>query len=139
MSRAESDIEQKEPKRRTAAEWVSLLISSLLLFALVGTILTLWTQDSGRPAAFRVEKGQVRQVGQRYYLPFTITNEGDATAANVLVAGRLAGLATQTAADDQETTTTFDFIPAHASAEGVFVYMVDPTEADIRVASYQPP
>jgi uncharacterized protein (TIGR02588 family) len=119
---------------RTSAEWVSLIVSLLLLAAVVGVIVVLWVQDAGKPATFRVDTGTIRRVGPQYYLPITIRNDGDATGASVSVEGRLTGQK-----DDQTVTTTFDFIPAHASAEGVLVFPSDPSPADVRVVSFQPP
>jgi uncharacterized protein (TIGR02588 family) len=124
---------------RTRPEWVSLIVSLLLLGALIGVIVSFWIQDQGRPATFQIEKGPVRRVGSRYYVPFTITNTGDDTGANVTVEGKLTGQAAKSGTGDETTSTTFDFIPARARAEGIFVFTTDPYAADVRVISYQPP
>ena len=105
----------------------------------IGVIITLWAQDQNRPASFRVEKGSVHRVGTRFYLPFTITNEGDATGAQVIVEGKLTGESVPPGADDQTAMTTFNFIPANASVDGIFVFTVKPSSSDVRVVSFQPP
>ncbi len=124
---------------RTHAEWLSLIISLLLVSGVVGVLITLWAQDQNRPASFRVEKGTVRKVGMRFYLPFTITNEGDVTGAQVTVEGSLKRDSVAAGADEQTATTTFDFIPAKGSADGIFVFSVKPADVDVRVVSFQPP
>jgi uncharacterized protein (TIGR02588 family) len=124
---------------RTLAEWVSLIVSALLVAALISMILIFWVQDRGRPATFHVEQGIVRKAGTQYYLPFSVTNKGDRTGANVVVEGKLTEQAGRTVSDNQRSTTVFDFIPAQASAEGIFVFTAEPSGADLRVTSYQPP
>jgi uncharacterized protein (TIGR02588 family) len=119
---------------RTRAEWVSLIISVLLLAAVVTAVVTLWVKSSDKPARFRVERGAIRNEGAHYYLPVTVINEGDSTGAQVMVEGKLMG------AEREETaSTTFDFIPARSSAEGILIFASEPTSADVRVVSYQNP
>jgi uncharacterized protein (TIGR02588 family) len=119
---------------RTKAEWVSLIVSLLLLAGVIGLVIALWISQSGRPARFRVERGSVRSEGGRYYLPVTVINDGDATGAQVAVEGRLS-----VGGREEAATTTFDFIPARSSAEGVLVFSGDPSAAVVSVVSFQKP
>lgn len=123
-----------EHSLRNRAEWVSLGISLTLLTGVIATVLSLWLNPSLNPARFTIERGEVRNEFDHYYLPITITNEGDATAAQVTVEGEL------TVADKEEVaSTTFDFVPARSDAEGVLIFSTEPTSATIRVVSYQEP
>lgn len=119
---------------RTKAEWVSLIVSLLLLAGVIGLVIALWISPSGRPARFRVERGAAHNEGGRYYLPVTIINDGDATGAQVTVEGRLA-----VGGEEETASTTFDFIPARSSAEGVLVFKGDPAAATVAVVSFQKP
>jgi uncharacterized protein (TIGR02588 family) len=119
---------------RNRAEWFSLGISLTLLSAVVATVASLWLNPSLKPAEFAVEPGKVRSANEHYYLPITIKNEGDATAAQVTVEGTLA-----TASNDEISTTTFDFVPARSDVEGVLIFSEEPTSATVRVVSYQQP
>ena len=125
--------ESSEKPVRNRAEWVSLSISFTLLSALVATVVSLWLHPSLKPAEFTVERGSVRTAKDHYYLPITIKNEGDATAAQVTIEGSL------DAASDEIATTTFDFVPARSDAEGVLIFSQEPSGATIRVVSYQEP
>lgn len=117
---------------RNSAEWVSLIISVLLVTGVISTILALWLKSSDKPASFRVERGAARNEAGHYYLPITVINEGDETGAQVTVEGKLK--------DKGETAvTTFDFIPARSSARGVLIFVSDPAAAEVRVISYQQP
>lgn len=119
---------------RTKAEWVSLAVASALLMAVVGVIIALWINSSQKPAQFRVERGPARNEAGFYYLPITVTNEGDATGAQVTVEGKLS------AAGSEETASmTFDFIPARSRAEGTLIFSADPSSATLRVTSFQQP
>lgn len=118
---------------RNRSEWVSLCISLVLLSAVVATVVSLWLHPSLNPAEFTVELGQVRTAKDHYYLPVTIKNEGDATAAQVTIEGSLDTVS------DELATTTFDFVPAHSDAEGVLIFSQDPSGATVRVSSYQEP
>lgn len=119
---------------RTTAEWVSLVISLLLLGVVVGVIIKLWVSETREPARFKIEAGAARNDAGQYYLPFTLTNEGDQTAAEVTVEGRIAA-----AGGEEISSTTFDFIPGHARQEGVLIFSSDPATAQLRVASFQRP
>jgi uncharacterized protein (TIGR02588 family) len=115
---------------RNRAEWISLGISLTLLTGVIATVASLWLNPSLKPAEFSVEPGKVRAANDHYYLPVTIKNEGDATAAQVTVEGTLA---------EEVSTTTFDFVPARSDAEGVLIFSQEPTAAMVRVVSYQKP
>lgn len=119
---------------RTTAEWVSLGIALVLLAVVVGTVIALWINDSNQPARFRVDRHEARNEGDHFYLPITVTNEGDLTGAEVVVEGTLSE-----GGEEETATTTFDFIPSHSRAEAVLVFSRDPSQAVVRVMSYQKP
>jgi uncharacterized protein (TIGR02588 family) len=119
---------------RTKAEWVSLAISIFLLAAVVAIVVYLWLSSSNDPARFQVERGAVRNEAGQFYLPITITNEGDETGAQVTVEGRLIA-----GSREEISTTMFDFIPGRSRAEGVLIFSSDPAAASLRVVSYQQP
>jgi uncharacterized protein (TIGR02588 family) len=119
---------------RTKAEWVSLIISIVLLAGVVAMVFALWLSPSKKPARFRIDRGSVRNESGHYYLPITVINEGDATGAQVTVEGRI-----RESGNEQPSATTFDFIPAHSSVNGVLIFDTEPSAAELRVISYQQP
>lgn len=119
---------------RTTAEWVSLVVSLLLLAVVVGIVVKLWVGETDEPPRFKIETGAARNEAGLVYLPFTLTNDGDQTAAEVTVEGKLVAGGTE-----EISSTTFDFIPGHARQEGVLVFSADPASAEVRVTSYQQP
>jgi uncharacterized protein (TIGR02588 family) len=119
---------------RTKAEWVSLIISMILLAGVVATVIALWSGSSQTPARFRIDRGTIRNEAGHYYLPITITNEGDTTGAQVTVEGKVGSGGTE-----ETSATTFDFIPGRSTSEGVLIFSAEPTSAEMRVVSYQRP
>lgn len=119
---------------RTSAEWVSLIVSILLLAGVVGIVLALWLNSSDAPARFRVERGTPRNEAGQFYLPIKVTNEGDTTGAQVMVEGKL-----KVNEKEETAATTFDFIPARSTAEGILIFASEPGSAEVRVISYQEP
>ncbi|MGG6296981.1 hypothetical protein ACQ4M4_21505 [Leptolyngbya sp. AN02str] len=119
---------------RNQAEWVSLGVSTLLLTGVIAAVTSLWLQPSLKPPTFSIEQGEIREEAGTYYVPITITNQGDGTAAEVTVEGSV-GSGNQ----EEIANTTFDFVPAQSDVEGVLMFNQDPSDADIRVVSYQKP
>ena len=122
------------PPPRTTAEWLSLGIALTLLAAVIGSVIALWLSPNDDPPRFTVEQGEVRNQDGRFHLVVIVRNDGDLTASQVTIEGRLAG-------DGQEESamTTFDFVPGRSAVEGVLVFGRDPAGAVVRVASYQKP
>jgi uncharacterized protein (TIGR02588 family) len=72
---------------RSAAEWVTLIVSSLLVLGLVALTSYLYLTAPTDPAAVTVEPHleQAYQSGSRFYLPVTVRNTGGQTAEEVRV------------------------------------------------------
>ncbi|MGA9769196.1 MAG: hypothetical protein WBV94_09160 [Blastocatellia bacterium] len=119
---------------RTKAEWVSLIISIVLLAAVVAAVILLWVNSSNKPARFRIDRGAIRNEAGHYYLPISITNDGDTTGAQVTVEGTTGG-----GGNEETSATTFDFIPGHSTSQAVLIFSTEPTSAEMRVVSYQQP
>lgn len=124
---------------RTTAEWVSLIVSIVLVAGVVGLVIAMWLSPSHAPTRFRIDRGTPRHEAGHYYLPIKVTNEGDATGAQVTIEGTFKGSAVGESGNEQTSAMTFDFIPAHASVEGVLVFNSEPGAAVLRVVSYQQP
>lgn len=119
---------------RTSTEWVSLIISILLLAGVVGTVVALWLNASDAPARFRVERGTPRNEAGHFYLPIKVINDGETTGAQVTIEGKL-----KVNEKEETAATTFDFIPAGSTAEGILIFKAEPGSAEVRVISYQQP
>jgi uncharacterized protein (TIGR02588 family) len=113
---------------------VSLAVSLLLLALVVGVVVKLWVSQTEKPPRFVVETGAARNEAGLFYLPFTLINEGDKTAAEVMVEGTIGA-----SGKEETSSTTFDFIPGRSRQKGELVFSADPASAQVRVTSYQQP
>jgi uncharacterized protein (TIGR02588 family) len=76
--------------QRSAAEWVTFMVASIILLVLVGLICFDWQTNQNRPPAFTVAVSEaVRVTDGRYYVPFAITNTGGRIARMVQVTAEL--------------------------------------------------
>ena len=126
--------QSKIAEPRSQAEWISLVVSALLVAVVVGMVIWLWVSQTGAPPQFELEAGETQQEGDAFALPVTITNTGDTTAVLVLVEGELT-----TGEETLTAETTFELVTAGGSAEGVLYFDDNPTNATLRVVSYQLP
>ena len=129
-----ADRREAGPAPRTTAEWTSLAIALLLLACVIGTVIALWLSPSQDPPRFTIEPGEIRNEDGRFYLSFTVHNDGDLTASEVTVEGTITD-----GGSEETATTTFDFLPGRTKVEGVLIFSRDPATADVRVVSYQKP
>lgn len=124
--------------QRTAAEWVTFVVASMILLGLVALICFEWQTNQNHPPAFSVAVSEaVRVTDGRYYVPFAITNTGGRIARMVQVTAEL-----DIAGVDEETgEQQIDFLSGHETKAGSFVFSHDPQEGDlvVRVASYRLP
>ncbi len=132
------DIPPAQPAHRSLAEWLTLLISTVILTLLVGLILYDWQVNQTRPPAFEITiANSVRVTDRRYYLPFAITNTGGRIARTVQVVAELHF----PGAADEVAEQQVDFLSGHEQKQGSFVFTHNPLEGDlmVRVASYRLP
>lgn len=121
---------------RTPAEWVTLGVSCLILAVVVALIAVQAVRTSEPAAPTARVSGPVREAGGLHHVPVRLANEGDDTAANVVVSAELVV--------DGETTTaeqTVDFLAGGAHEDLVFVFEDDPDagELSVTVTGYAAP
>lgn len=132
-------MSEQQPQRgsRSAAEWVSFAIASVVLVAIVASIGVLWARDD-QPASLAVDVSAAEQRGSgAFYVPVRVRNTGDRTAAAVQVVAELS-------ADGdvvEEGEQTIDFLAGGDDRELLFVFTTDPgaAELDVRAASFAKP
>lgn len=112
---------------RSAAEWITLACSCLLLGVLVALIVRQMGSDR-EPAAPVVEVGEIRSVDDLHHVDVVITNVGDDTAANVQVTAELVVDGSTTSADQ-----VIAFLPGDVEEELVFVFADDPSDGELSV------
>jgi uncharacterized protein (TIGR02588 family) len=118
----------QERQGHSPAEWITLLISSLLIAAVVVAVGYFEFTGGDLPSTFQAEPQSVetRAGSAQFYLPVTVTNTGDEPAQDVRVRVELrTGETTETA------VFTLELLAPGASDEGVAVFAHDPSAGEV--------
>ncbi len=132
MSKKDDDkdkAEGKQGKERTAAEWVTFSVSVLILLALVGLVIFQALTRGNKPSTIKVEPmlQEVRQSEGAFYLPITITNDGDAAVGDVEIQMSL-----ESEGSEPETIAfTVQFLAGGESQEETVVFSADPSQGEL--------
>ncbi len=141
--RHRDDRSSKRPRDRseprTAAEWVTLAISSLIVFGLIGLTTYFHLTASPDPAIVEVEPrlAEVYQAGRRFYLPVTVRNVGGETGEEVRVRATL----TDPTGRQEIAELMVAFLAGGGSTEAVVSFSQDPRlgQLEANVESYLMP
>ncbi|MGH2558537.1 MAG: hypothetical protein ACRDJH_05690 [Thermomicrobiales bacterium] len=111
---------------RNAAEWITLLVSFLVVALLVGAALyeqLAREEPSGSWIAVELNLDQAVRRDDLFYIPFVARNAGTAAAEDVVVVFAIMD------GDEmrEESTTTIPFLPNSGSVDGQLVTAYDPT------------
>jgi uncharacterized protein (TIGR02588 family) len=128
----EDNQEGKQKEGRTGAEWVTLSISILIIAALVGLLTYLYFTQGTKSPVIQVEAKleEVKQEGDAYYLPLTITNMGEKTAQDVEIQVSLAS----GEGDPESVGFTILFLAGNESDYETAVFSNDPAEGELSYA-----
>ncbi len=125
------------PRTPSAAERITLAISSALVLAVVGLLIYLQATGGDEPPTFAASPllAGLRHADDAWYLPIAVANRGDDLAEQVLVRAEL----TDGAGPAHTAEFTIEMLPGGESAEGVAVFPADPLsgELTVQVASYR--
>ncbi len=111
------------------AEWITLLISGMLIAAVVAAVGYFTLTRGDLPPTFRTEPqgAETRPGSNQYYLPVTVTNTGDEPAQDVRVRVEL-----QTGETTETAIFTLELLAPGGSEQGVAVFMHDPSAGEVR-------
>ena len=124
---------------RSAAEWVTLAISSLIVLSLIGLTTYFYLTGSSAPVAVAVEAhlAETYQAGSRYYLPLTIRNTGGETGEEV----RVRVSVTDASGRPEAAEVMVTFLAGGGSSKAVAAFGSDPRRGQVEavVVSYLEP
>lgn len=114
---------------RPLLQWAMAGLGALVTLSTMGVVVWEMAQPAAPPrlsarviTVSRSETGQVATV--------EVTNDGDDTAANVDIEGRL---------DSQTATATLDYVPGHGHARAYLQFKSDPAAAAVVVKGWSAP
>jgi len=133
----EGEVTPTSDNQRNYAEWITFVISSCILLALVGLILYDWLLSQQSPPILQVQPETAVEIREgQYYQPFVLTNVGGSFAESVQVIASL----TLDSPDRLEVgEQEISFLAAGEKENGYFIFTHDPREGELslRVASYR--
>jgi uncharacterized protein (TIGR02588 family) len=143
---ADAPHAQTEPSAARQPEptpfWEKVVgLAGLLMVLAMLTFLVYLAREPDSPPVIIVEAGAITPTEGGYRVEITATNQGDATAAAVVIAGNLFTGDDPTAQPAETSEMTFDYVPAHSSRQGGLFFALDPAQyrLDLRAKSYMDP
>ncbi|NJP09733.1 MAG: TIGR02588 family protein [Leptolyngbyaceae cyanobacterium RU_5_1] len=133
-----SPTETVKRPSRSAAEWVTFGIASLILAAIAGLVVYGWATKRDLPPVLTIHQTEtVRETNGQFYVPFEISNAGGETAKSVQIIAELRVNGTVKESGDLE----IDFLSENERQAGAFVFDQDPRQGELRlrVSSYKAP
>ena len=126
------DGDRKPRQSDERVEWIVAAFASLLVLALVGYLLFIAVTDTGGPPRLLAEIDEI-DASRPGYVVVTVRNEGESSAADVVLAGTLA--------DGETAEATLDYSPANSQTGATLVFprSVTADEMEIRVKGFGEP
>ena len=118
-------------------EWVTGLVSALLIATLIGYVGWNALTEELKPPEFAIEATGMERVTGGYRITFDIENRANSTAAAVIVRGELLR-----GEESVETVdVTFDYVPGESQSSGAILFTTDPGSArlTLRAVGYTDP
>lgn len=118
-------------RKPSAAEWTTLILSSLIILAIVAGVI--WLTVDGDDAPPHIEAtpvmAELRQAGDVYSLPIEVTNQGTVAVQEVLVRAEVSGEGAST----ETAEFTLDVLAGGETREATVVFRTDPATHDLTV------
>jgi len=128
-NRDKQEGDEGQEKKRTAAEWVTLSLSVLIVLALAGLVIYQQMVRGTEPPSIEVmpKLEEMRQEGDAYYVPIEVTNKGETTAEDIEVQ-----LSLDTGEGQPETAAfTLKFLAGAESESQTVVFQSDPSKGKL--------
>lgn len=120
-----------EEERRTAAEWVTLIIGIVIVAAVLGTVTWLGLSRPSMPPSISITTHVTEQhhFAGGYYLPVSVKNEGDEAAEELLLRATLTG----EGLEKEEVELTIPALGGGQHEDAVFVFRQDPATGTLEI------
>lgn len=128
MTRSASRLNAEKMKPHWI-EWLTGLVSTLLVLATIGWILyeTIITED--RPPQLTAQILKTERVASGWQVMVEVSNSGDQAAAAVEVKGVLMDGSSTV----EEAEATFDYVPGGSTTRGGLIFVNDPSRARLEI------
>ena len=138
MAEEKSKTEKEKPAKPTPlAEWVIAATGLILVLGAIGATFYRAVSRERTPPQFEITAEPPQRSGDGYLVRFSITNNGNETAAAVNIEGEL-----KNGAETVETgSATLTYAPANSTRRGGLYFRKNPQDykLDIRAVGYEEP
>jgi uncharacterized protein (TIGR02588 family) len=109
-----------QPKRVSVWEWIAAAVSSAMVISMVVTLFLSGRREQ-TPPRFAVTIDAIAASGPDFLVHFSIRNDGDRTAAQVIVEGEL-----EREPSPETSSVSFDYVPGGSVRRGGVLFRHDP-------------
>lgn len=119
----------KKRQGHSAAEWITLILSSLLIAGVTGAVAYFTITRGDAPPSFAAvpQPAETRGDPGIFYVPVQVTNTGDEAAQEIQVRVEL-----QSWEQTETAVFTIDLLAASESEEGTAVFRSDPSQGEVQ-------
>lgn len=135
---AENKSKKSQAEKTPAFEWLAAAIGFILVSATIGFLIYSAVTEADSPPKLSVKTDSVIKIENGYLVKFSLYNDGEDNAAEVVVEGKI----TEGETDTETSSVTIDYAPSHSRREGALLFTKEPkTDANfqIRALGYQKP
>lgn len=136
MTEKKSNKSRKETT--PALEWLVAAIGFILVAGIIGFLIYSAVTQENSPPKLSVKTDSVTAVENGYLVKFSLYNDGENNAAEVVVEGKI----TEGEKDLETSSVTIDYSPSHSRREGALLFTREPKSGEnfqIRALGYQKP
>lgn len=136
MTEKKSNKSRKETT--PALEWIIAAIGFILVAGTIGFLIYSAVTQENSPPKLSVKTDSVTAVENGYLVKFSLYNDGENNAAEVVVEGKI----TEGEKDSETSSVTIDYSPSHSRREGALLFTKQPKSGEnfqIRALGYQKP
>lgn len=109
-------------ERTSVVEWIVAAVGLALVVLSVGYIAYTALTTRGTPPDLEIRESSVKRMPEGFLVEFSVVNRGDATAANVVIEGRLLDGEEEV----QVKTTTINYVASGSVQKGGLFFTEDP-------------
>ncbi len=137
-NKPENEQENKSLRERTSIyEWIVAFIGLALVLFSVGYVAYDGLTSKNTPPNLIVNVTSVKRLAIGYLVQFKVKNEGEQTAANVVIKGKLS----KNEREIETKTTTVDYVASNSEHTGGLFFTENPEEnkLEINAVGYENP
>lgn len=125
----ENKPENKQNENPPALEWLTAAIGLILVVGTIGFLIYNAAVAKNTPPVLSVKRNSVETLENGYLVKFSLRNDGESNASEVVVEGKLM----QKGEDLETSSVTIKYSPAYSTREGGLFFSKNPNELELQL------